>query len=90
MSCMNRTGDINKVHKLKNGTMIKLSCQIVKTNNILILKYERIHDPFSHTETYCSANQGIEQSEESKFEIEEESKHASNQYLSLPPSQGKN
>ena len=64
--------------KLKNGTMIKLSCQIVKTNNILLLKYERILDPFSQSEIHSSHDQDKAQSsEESKYEIEEESKHAS-------------
>ena len=63
--------------KLKNGTMIKLSCQIVKTNNILLLKYERILDPFSQSEIHSSHDQDKAQSEESKFEIEEESKHES-------------
>ena len=37
--------------------MIKLSCQIVKANNILFLKYEKINDPFSRTEIFSSPKQ---------------------------------
>ena len=75
--------------------MIKLSCQIVKANNILLLKYEKINDPFSRAEIYSSPKQDNEQSEESKHEIEEESKleikeeskPESKQYLSVPSPQ---
>ena len=49
--------------------MIKLSCQIVKANNILFLKYEKINDPFSRTEIFSSPKQDNQQSEESKREI---------------------